>query len=301
MRIVLTFPKIIYLISLSFLVQLMIPSCCSCSTSDAPIKKESKDNLKKEISIKKDTSFFVEKTAVDIQVPTGKITGAILILPGWNFSRTDCCQKSKFCQKAKELGFLLVMPEMAKSVYAPKVYKETRVDWKKYPTRTWLIDTLINVLQEKFNIFIKGENNFIYGISTGARGVALVALHTENVFLAGAALSGDYDQTLMKTDNLMKGFYGSYEKFKSRWEGDENPFLSASKIKIPLYLGHGEKDVVVSVSQTKQFYKKLKEINPLTKSVLKISPADGHNYSFWDSQTEAVLKFFLSLESKNKE
>jgi S-formylglutathione hydrolase FrmB len=276
-----------------------LPSCCSCNTPEVHSTKIDNDSLKKEIKLKKDTTFFVKKIAVDIQIPQKHaITGTILMLPGWNFNRTDCCEKSKFCQKAKDSGYLLVMPEMAKSVYAPEYYKETRIDWRKYPTRTWLIDTLIPYLQSNFNILLNGENNFIYGISTGARGVALVALHSHDIFIAGAALSGDYDQTLMKSDNLMKGFYGSYEKFKGRWEGDENPLISAKKIIIPLFLGHGEKDTVVPVNQSKLFYKKLKEINPDTKSILSISKSSGHNYSFWDSQTEAVLKFFALISKK---
>ena len=291
--------KIVCLIIIYGNIIINLPSCCSCNTPEVNSTKIVNDSLKKEIRLKKDTTFFVEKIAVDIQIPQKQeIKGSILILPGWNFSRTDCCEKSKFCKKAKDSGYLLIMPEMAKSVYAPKNYNETRIEWRKNPTRTWLIDTLIPFLQNNFNILLKGENNFIYGISTGARGVALVTLHTDDLFIAGAALSGDYDQTLMKSDNLMKGFYGSYEKFKERWEGDENPLLSAKKIKVPLYLGHGEKDLVVPVNQSKQFYKKLKEINPDTKSELSISKASGHNYTFWDSQTEAVLKFFALISKK---
>ncbi|NVO03256.1 MAG: prolyl oligopeptidase family serine peptidase [Bacteroidetes bacterium] len=290
--------KSIFFFLLLGLAQITIPSCGSCTTKENKITNNLKDSIIKEITIKKDTSFLVEKIAVDIQIPKGKIKGTILMLPGWNFSRMDCCEKSKFCQKAKAQGFLLVMPEMGKSVYAPQIYPETRVDWKKYPTRTWLIDTLIPFLQKQFNVLLKGDNNFIYGISTGARGVALIALHSKDIFQAGAALSGDYDQTQMPNDNLMKGYYGTCEKFKKRWEGDENPLLSASKITIPLFLGHGEKDAVVPNIQSKQFYKKLKEINPKTKSVLIIGSKAGHNYAFWDSQTEAVLKYFASYSVK---
>ncbi len=238
----------------------------------------------------KDTTFLIGHTAIDIQYPLIKPKGTILLLPGWNFSRKKTCEQSTFCQKAKEAGFILVEPEMEKSIYASAVYPESRKDWIVFPQLHFITDTLIRVLQQQFNLLKPGQNNFVFGISTGARGGALLLEHTNNLFLAGALLSGDYDQLLDINDNLMKGYYGPAEQFKQRWEGEDNPSRNVEKIKAAVYLGHGKKDAVVPFFQSQNFYQLL------VKQKIKVQFAqpegEGHNYAFWGSQTEAVLAFF---------
>jgi S-formylglutathione hydrolase FrmB len=218
--------------------------------------------------------------------------GAVLVLPGWNFSKNDVCVKSDFCTKALSQGYILVFPEMLKSVYASELFPETRTDYRKYPTMKWITDTLIPFCQKQFAIFRMDDKNFIYGISTGARGVALVAENTGNLFLAGAALSGDYDQTTMHSDRLMTGYYGSYAEFKDRWEGPDNPLIHSDRLKIPLYLAHGIKDAVVPVNQTINFSKKILAENPRNGHEIHLCDTCGHNYAFWNSQTNSVLMFF---------
>jgi hypothetical protein len=243
-------------------------------------------------NIKSDTTFVLKGDTVSILFPTTPVRGQILVLPGWNFSRNKCCKESSFCKKALEKGYVLVLPEMGKSIYASAVYAETRKDWFGYPQLKWVTDTLIQFLQMQAGLFKPGQSNYIFGISTGGRGVALIAEHAAKLFKAGASLSGDYDQRLQPSDNLMKGFYGDYTSFKSRWEGEDNALLNASKVLIPVYLGHGLDDKIVSVKQTELFYKELKKINPQLQHQLHLAKAQGHNYAYWDSETDAVLNFF---------
>jgi dienelactone hydrolase len=243
-------------------------------------------------AITRDTTFVLNTDTVDILFPPGEIKGQILILPGWNYSRKKCCNESSFCKKALEKGYVLILPEMGKSIYASTVYPETRKDWIKYPELKWVTDTLILYLQNQAGIFKPTQHNYIFGISTGGRGVALIVEHVGKLFKAGAALSGDYDQTQLPNDNLMKGFYGSYTDFKQRWEGEDNALLNASKVAVPLYLGHGLDDKIVPVEQTHLFYKELKRVNEKLSHVLHLAEQHGHNYAYWDSETGAVLDFF---------
>jgi dipeptidyl aminopeptidase/acylaminoacyl peptidase len=239
-----------------------------------------------------DTSIFVNNVKVDIRFPERALKGCILVLPGWNFSTNDCCQKSDFCTSALQKGYCLIMPDMRKSVYHKQTFLETRADWLQYPTRTWLIDTMIPYLQNHFQILISNTKNYLFGISTGARGVALVALYTNNLFIAGAGLSGDYNQADLPNDNLMKGYYGTFEGFKIRWLGEDNPQLNAKNLKIPLYLGHGNSDKVVPVSQSINFYNELKNVNPALNHKLHVAENSGHDYNYWNSEIDAVLLFF---------
>jgi pimeloyl-ACP methyl ester carboxylesterase len=216
--------------------------------------------------------------------------GCILCLPGWNFSSTDVCEKSSFCTDALKAGYTLVLPEMGKSIYASAVFPESRKDWLKFPQLRFVTDTLIPYLQQHFNLLRYGQNNFVYGISTGGRGVGLVALHTDSLFRGGISLSGDFDQRLDTRDNLMRGWYGEYAQFTQRWELD-NTRLHAAGIIIPLYLGHGTNDKVVPVEQSRKFYETLIQLGPGKGHELHLKDGGEHNYEFWSGETPAVLEF----------
>ena len=247
---------------------------------------------------RQDTTIVVGSVPVDFRFPGIPSRGAILMLPGWNFSRTDVCNKSGFCSEAMKRGYILVLPEMLKSVYSSALFPETRTDWRRYPTLRWITDTLIPFCRFQFHIFIVGGRNFLYGISTGARGVALVAENTNTLFLAGAALSGDYDQTSMLADRLMTGYYGPYDQFKNRWEGPDNPSLHTDKLKIPLYLAHGTLDAVVPCKQSIDFSRKIISEDSGRGHLLHLCDTCGHNYVFWNSQTEDVFVFFEKAGNK---
>jgi S-formylglutathione hydrolase FrmB len=241
----------------------------------------------------KDTTLDFNGIKTDILYPSSMPTGTILVLPGWNFTRDDICQKSKFCKLAGQLGFVLVMPDMLKSVYASKLFPETRKEWINYPQLHWIIDTLIPSLQNSFHLLQPGQNNFLFGISTGGRGVAMLAIYSKHIFIAGAALSGDYNQTEMTADKLITGYYGEFNQFPERWKSDDNPYNNAEKIDFPLFLAHGRADNVDPYYQTEEFFNKLNSLHPELRHKLVLVENAGHNYDFWSSRYEDVFNFFL--------
>jgi hypothetical protein len=242
--------------------------------------------------IKSDSSLNLSGTRIDILYPCKNVNGSILVLPGWNFKCDDICKNSVFCELAKQKGYVLILPDMLKSVYASNLFPETRKDWIKYPTLTWITDTLIPYLQKNFDVLLPHRNNYLFGISTGARGVAMLSLYSSDIFLAGVALSGDYNQLEMPDDNLMKGYYGNIEQFLKRWEGTDNPLKNAAKLKIPLYLAHGKKDNIVPYYQTLEFYDTIRMINPGLGHTLNLNDTASHNYYFWQSEYENAFDFF---------
>jgi S-formylglutathione hydrolase FrmB len=243
-------------------------------------------------SKERDTILLITGSKVELKYPSHAVKGTILVLPGWNFSQDDICIKSSFCKVASDKGYILVMPDMQKSIYHSSKFKETRTDWLKYHTIQWITDTLIPLLQHKYSLLKEGLPNYLFGISTGGRGVAVMAMHIGVLFKAGAALSGDYDPTLCVNDNLMKGYLGDYKDFPDRWEGIDNPVRNAEKITIPLYLAHGKDDKIVSPDQTLTFYNHLQKIHSSTEYRLNIVENAGHDYVFWNSQYAAVFDFF---------
>jgi S-formylglutathione hydrolase FrmB len=244
-----------------------------------------------EAQASRDTTFILDHRLVTLRFPPKTVLGTILMLPGWNFSKDKTCESSTFCEKALQKGFVLICPEMGKSVYASQVFSNTRKDWAAYPQLAFITDTLQPYIQKTFHLLNKGQQNFVFGISTGARGAALILENTSAIYKGGALLSGDYDQTMDTSDNLMKGYYGSFSRFKDRWEGSDNPMKNIERIQVPLYIGHGKNDLIVNHRQSDSFNSRLQALGK--KVVYSSKEKAGHNYTYWESETSAVLKFFL--------
>jgi len=221
------------------------------------------------------------------------VKGTIVVLPGWKLPVLDWCTKTTLCEEALKQGYFLIMPEMAKSIYASERYPETRKDWLQYATREWFKDTLITYFQKNYHVLLPGQNNYVLGLSTGARGAALLSLDCPAIFKKGACLSGDFNQVNMPADALMTGWYGPITTFLARWKGRDNVVLRYKELKIPLYLGHGKADKVVPVNQTIEFGEILQKYK---KQLVKLHLEEqaGHNYDYWNSEIKNVLEFFES-------
>ncbi len=251
--------------------------------STAPVRTTDKQVLS-------DTTVVISGIPVDIRMPrTWKAD--MLVLPGWNYERTRWCNYSSLCHKAQEEGYRLILPEMGKSIYASSYFTETRKDWLKFPTLTWVCDTMIPFLQKNYGVLKKENRNYVVGLSTGARGVVLVSNRSQ-IFSGAGALSGDYDQTTMRTDNLCRGIYGEYDKFKERWEKIDNPTQQIPQMQTPIYLGHGRADKIVPFEQTQNFYNNIKKLRPDLKVIFHPSDTCGHNFYYWNSEVDAMLNFF---------
>ena len=255
------------------------------------IKNEHFLKNKKTLNKKKSTTIYLNKIPIDILQNDSLLCGDILVLPGWNFKRNLWCDSTDFCIKALKKGYRLIMPEMGKSIYSSSFFAETRKDWRKYPNLIWVTDTLIPYLRLKFGVF-QTKNNYLLGLSTGARGSILVGIKTDTLFKKAACLSGDYNQLKMPKDNLITGYYGNYSQFKSRWEKIDNPLMQFKKIKFDIYLGHGINDKVVNYKQTIELYDSLKKNKNDLNVFLSTPNKKGHNFSYWRSEIDTILKFY---------
>lgn len=279
-------------------------SACSSDpiTSDvhSPIANSTvEDTVRlKQPTLFKDTvlTILFESNPIEviIKMPTdAPFIGTIVALPGWNFPNTGWCDSTILCETALKAGYAVILPEMGKSIYADTIFPETRKDWLKYPTRAWIKETMIPHIQTQFNLLLNDQNNFVMGLSTGARGAVLLALDLPETFKACAALSGDYDQTKYPKDNLYKGYYGPLTQFPDRWKNNDNVITAINSLTVPVYLGHGEKDKIVPIEHSKQLSAAITKAGK-TKVVLRINPTAAHTYAFWNSEISAVLAFFAS-------
>lgn len=253
------------------------------------------------------TIYFIDRSnhkgefkriAVDIYIPrNNKITGDILVLPGWKYSRIKWHRETDMTKYADKFGFRLVFPDMWVSSYESTYFPETTLMWAYTPGGVWIKHILLPELETKYGIFKKNGKNFILGLSTGGRGVLLVALQNPDFFSGGATLSGDCDQSLMPGEKTMTVLYGDFTKFKSRWETVDNPLkeIKAGKWQMPLYIGHGKKDKVSPFEQSKLLYDTLNKTYPNLKIVFNEPDWAEHDFIYWKSEVPNIMNFFNEI------
>ena len=240
-------------------------------------------------------TFYYSKRPVPVKINyADSAKASILVLPGWNLKATEWCEKTKLCDKAKKQGFDLIFVEMQRSVYLKEYYPQTKQDYKSYPTRTWLMDSVVIPLVE-VNEINNSNPIFVMGLSTGGRGAAILALEYPAIFSGAASLSGDFNPILQKDDALMINSLGPYSKFQELWNGDNNISKRAKEFIVPLYIGHGQQDKVCPLIQSTDFVKVLKTTNPGLKVVSNFPANYGHTYAYWDSEVDSILSFFKAI------
>lgn len=211
----------------------------------------------------------------------------ILFLNGYNFSVQKAINESNFIENALKRGYSIVMPEVRKTVYAKKHYPETAEFLVSQKKLNYFTDTLITKFVSNN---YKGKPIFIYGLSTGARGTLLMAEELQEKIRAIALLSGDFDQTLNTSDNLMKAAFGPFEKYPKRWQGEENPILGLQQLKASTYIYHSKTDKIVPFEHSKQLNARLIQLKK--ENLLDAEINQNHDFEAWNSKTNNILDFF---------
>ena len=247
-------------------------------------------------AIRRDTTLRITRFEVELRYPKGTPRGTLLLLPGWDFSRRYWCDSTALCDSALNARWVVVLPEMRRSLYASARFPETRADLAAEPDLLWLRDTAFKRLADTFGLLKPGANNYVVGLSTGARGVAQLLTTDPNRFTAACALSGDYDQTLQPTDNLMRLYYGPYVRFAQRWQMVDNPGRKTQQMRTPLYLAHGAQDKLVPALHSDTLFARLRRTG---HAVEYHKPAKaGHDFRFWRSEVPRMMRFLRQHTSE---
>ncbi|MBU43061.1 MAG: alpha/beta hydrolase [Spirochaetaceae bacterium] len=217
----------------------------------------------------------------------------LLVLPGWKFDKSRWIKETDLKQYANRHSMILVLPQMNTSIYASQYFPETRMKWHSEAGLKFINETFIPELRQKFGLFTAGKENYLLGLSTGGRGVALIALSNPDLFVAGASFSGDFDQSVMPSDKLMAAVYGPFDRFSNRWRQIDNPVNAAQKWTMPLYLSHGTSDGIVPPDQTNRFYEAIRKAKGADFPVeLKMVEGAAHDFRFWNDQLAPAFAFF---------
>lgn len=246
------------------------------------------------ISIKYDCCFIVS-TSIKYPPEDIAIKGSILLLHGWNLPAADWCEKTSLCEKALQKGYVLIIPDYGKSNYILEIYPQTNPNYIKYPTLTWILEEHIPIFQNELGILLPGQNNFIAGISTGARGASLMAYYKPEIFKAIASLSGDFNICAMQNEYLYYSFLGHYSDFPERWKNECFAY-DCKNFKPAIYIAHGQADKTSPVEQSIMMYDSLNNQNPKLFVKSNFHPAAGHNYEYWEYETDNIIEFFENLQ-----
>lgn len=247
------------------------------------------------IDHREDTIYTIKRSNYDVKIylfanKNFFTRGTVLLLHGWNLSPLSWCDQTNFCDELLASGYHVLIPDLGKSVYATQYFKETVPSMTKYPQMPFILDTLINFLVDYIKIIDTSHYNFLVGYSMGARGALAIAENTNNLFSALVLLAGEYDQTLMPDDNIMTMYYGSYQKFPDRWEGNDNLLRNIDKVNIPVLILHGLDDDVIPVAQSDTLAKVLEKHN---KFFIKIYYYNyGHGFDFVQKTINNIKSFF---------
>lgn len=241
----------------------------------------------------RDSGFTIAVQGIPVDIYTMEAArGCILVLPGWNFSRRLWIEKSTVLKQARAMNYILILPEMGKSIYTSKFYPETWSSMRKTLTLGWVTDTLIPALQAQQHLLLSGKRNYILGLSTGAHGAALIAEHTSGIFTSCGFMSGDYNQDLLPQDKVFEAMYGPHASFSERWKQADNPTEGIKSLNIPVFLSHGGADRVIPVSQSEQFYLALEQAHPKVAHQLWVIPNVGHDWNCWDASLRKMFAFW---------
>ena len=296
--------KNLKLFSFLCLISLVLFVACGGNAEEQSTTNDSLVNMetKTEIKIANDTivyfSFFSEKDVkCAIQYPKEKAEACILLLHGWNLPSEEWCEKTGFCERAKAENYVLIIPDFGKTNYGLEVYPQTIDSYAIYPSLQWMMNEFIPQLQEQYNLLQEEQYNFVAGISTGGRGASLFAYHMPEIFSGAASLSGDFDIYDLKDEYIFYSFFGKYDDFPARWE--KQAFVNdCENYIVPTYIGHGRNDNVADVSHSIKMYDSIKKHQPNMLLECHFPDTAEHNYAYWNSEIENVLRFFNSVKNE---
>ncbi|MBP0002062.1 MAG: prolyl oligopeptidase family serine peptidase [Cyanobacteria bacterium SID2] len=240
-------------------------------------------------------NLSIAGVAYDLYIPAnyGNDLPCAVMLPGWDFDKQRWVNETNLQTLADTYGYILVLPQMGQTLYESAYYPETEMRWHpSLPGGEFIRNYFIPTMQQRHGLLISGQHNTLIGLSTGGRGVALIALENPGLFVAGASFSGDFSQDRTPDDRLMTAVYGAYDGYPERWTGRDNPQRRVSEWRMPLYLSHGTADDIVPESQSHGFYQALVNAGSGHRVEYHSVAGAGHDFSFWGGELGSAFEFF---------
>lgn len=236
---------------------------------------------------------------VVVYLPSGHTTeGApgrklLVALHGWAHAPEDFRKHTRLAALADELGLVVVLPAMGKTVYETKLYPETKGAWGKVPGARWVAEVVLPWARKTYGAGRDKATTGILGYSTGGRGAVVVAERWPE-FGFVASLSGTYAlrelPVTMGESKIHAAVFGDLARFPERWVLDDavRPGLQEALSGVKVVLAHGGKDPVVPPEQMERMRKFLEGSKAIV--AVDLDKPAGHDWAFWDRAIEWALR-----------
>lgn len=271
-----------------FFLFFIVLGCAEVEKEKAVVK-----STEEEVSFEIDTLIELNDTRIRI-LQFSESERNLILLPGWKFPIEHWEDSTNWVEWARENRVNLIMPDMHKSIYQIQSYSQTRSDWQKEKSLTWLNDTLIKKLQSDFEILKTSDQVAVLGISTGGRGAVALVQRNPDLIEEVYALSGDFATTNFPNDNLYRGYFGELNENIETWTAEDYCKLDYSK-NVNYHLFHAENDRIVPVNHSKLLKEWLGQNNCQVQ--LNLQAKGGHNYTYWNATSLRIQKDLLFLSS----
>ncbi len=228
-------------------------------------------------------------TAVNVVLPDegnlNKIP-VLMLLHGLSDNASGWCRYTACEQYAREMGFVLIMPEVQRSFYTDMVYGLSYF--------TFIHSELPKMCQRMFGLSAKRELNYIAGLSMGGYGALKCALTYPKKYNACGSFSGvtDFRFRVGKTpdDKEFTAILGHKHQVLQK----QDLFYLAERCKTPprIYLSCGEQDFL--------YEDNLRFDEHLSKVGIPhhFDHREGdHNWRFWD---QSLQDFFNFIRKKDE-
>lgn len=223
----------------------------------------------------------------------------VIALHGWNHTPELFRDKGKLERWADQVGVVVAVPAMGKTVYETAFFPESKKAWGAIPGTRWVGEVILPYLRKSYAVLGDRAHTAVIGYSTGGRGAVLLAEAYPEFAFAGSA-SGTFD--LMRLDpkdgeyKIHAVIYGPRDKFPERWEHDNciAPARVHALDGTAIYAVHSGQDKVVKPDQLEALRKALDERAATRKNVpdvqIALQPDGGaHDWPYWVGQWEPMF------------
>lgn len=235
---------------------------------------------------------------------SGEKYPVLWLLHGTFGDYSDWIRKTMIEIYASERNLIVVMPSALNSNYANWPSAMTGINVYDY-----LFEELMPMVQNWFPASSKREDNFVAGLSMGARGTCVLALNHPEKFAGACALSGvPSDLREMKKqggpmwERMAKSCanFDSEEDFLNSYQNTFQVLKDSLEkgVELPRFLfGCGEDDFLFKSFQ--EFEQKAKALH-MDAEFFSI-PGYKHEWRFWDIGIQKALDFFGLPKADNKD
>lgn len=227
---------------------------------------------------------------------SGKKYPVLWLLHGTLGCYNDYLRRTNIELYATENDLIVVMPSAQNSNYS---------NWDKvipqFNMFDFLTEELMPLIYGWFPASDKREDNFICGLSMGARGSSKYAFNHPDKFAGCACMSGvPSDIRKIMSEGPANAFYarekitveqaGGLEKYLASYENVWDRVKEVAQMENPpkFYFCCGDEDGVYP--NWMHFREYAEQVG--LKAVFDVRPGYGHEWRFWEMELQEILKFF---------